>query len=40
VSRGCDDEAIAEEAIDLIKVEYEELPAVLDPLKSMEPGAL
>ena len=29
----------AEEAIDLIEVEYEELPAVFDPLKAMEPGA-
>lgn len=33
------DEATAEEALDLIEVEYEELPAVFDPLKSMEPGA-
>lgn len=29
----------AEEAIGLIEVEYEELPAVFDPLKAMEPGA-
>ncbi len=29
----------AEEAIDLIEVEYEELPAVFNPLKAMEPGA-
>ena len=33
------DERIAEEAVDLIKVEYEELPPVLDPLKAMESGA-
>lgn len=33
------DEAIAEEALDLIKVDYEELPAVFDPFKAMEPGA-
>ncbi|MFC1815470.1 xanthine dehydrogenase family protein molybdopterin-binding subunit [Thermodesulfobacteriota bacterium] len=33
------DEEIAEEALDLIKVEYDELPAVFDPLKTMEPGA-
>ncbi len=31
--------AIAEEAIDSITVEYEELPAVLDPLTAMEPSA-
>lgn len=29
----------AEEALGLIEVEYEELPAVFDPLKAMEPGA-
>ncbi len=29
----------AEEAVNLIEVEYEELPAVYDPLKAMEPGA-
>ena len=29
----------AQEAIDLIKVEYEELPAVFDAEKAMEPGA-
>ena len=29
----------AEEAVGLIEVEYEELPAVFDPLKAMEPGA-
>ncbi|NIO11443.1 MAG: molybdopterin-dependent oxidoreductase, partial [Anaerolineales bacterium] len=33
------DEDIAEEALDLIRVEYEELPAVFDPLKAMQPGA-
>src|SRR5262249_9864861 len=30
---------IAEEALALIDVEYEELPAVFDPLKALEPGA-
>jgi CO/xanthine dehydrogenase Mo-binding subunit len=30
---------IAEEALGLIKVEYEELPAVLDARKAMQPGA-
>lgn len=30
---------IAEEAIGLIEVEYEPLPAVFDPLEAMEPGA-
>ena len=33
------DEDIAEEALSLIDVEYEVLPAVLDPLKAMEEGA-
>lgn len=33
------DEDTAEEALDLIKVEYEELPAVFDPLEAMAPGA-
>lgn len=33
------DEAIAEEAIDLIKVDYEELPAVFDVFEAMETGA-
>jgi CO/xanthine dehydrogenase Mo-binding subunit len=32
-------EEIAAEAVDLIDVEYEELPAVLDPLEAMKPGA-
>ena len=31
--------AIAEEALALIQVEYEELPAVFDPLAALEPGA-
>src|SRR5438128_2284542 len=29
----------AEEAVGLIEVQYQELPAVFDPLKAMEPGA-
>ncbi|HEY2987732.1 MAG TPA: xanthine dehydrogenase family protein molybdopterin-binding subunit [Candidatus Binatia bacterium] len=29
----------AEEAVDLIEVEYEQLPAVYDPLEAMQPGA-
>lgn len=33
------DEYIAEEATELIHVEYEELPGVFDPEKAMEPGA-
>lgn len=33
------DEETAEEALDLIKVEYEELSPVFDPEKAMEPGA-
>jgi carbon-monoxide dehydrogenase large subunit len=32
-------EEIAREAIDLIDVEYEELPGVFDPLQAMQPGA-
>ena len=32
-------EAIAEEAARLVEVEYEELPAVFDPLEAIEPGA-
>ncbi|MDH3644256.1 MAG: molybdopterin-dependent oxidoreductase, partial [Gammaproteobacteria bacterium] len=31
--------AVAEQALDLIEVEYEELPFVLDPEQSMQPGA-
>ncbi|MCL5734857.1 MAG: molybdopterin-dependent oxidoreductase, partial [Actinobacteria bacterium] len=33
------DEDTAEEALQLIRVEYEELPAVFDPLEAMSPGA-
>ncbi|MDF1555944.1 MAG: molybdopterin-dependent oxidoreductase, partial [Deferrisomatales bacterium] len=33
------DKDIAEEALDLIRVEYEELPAVFDPEEAMQPGA-
>jgi 4-hydroxybenzoyl-CoA reductase subunit alpha len=33
------DPEIAEEALDLIKVDYEELPAVFDPLESKKEGA-
>jgi carbon-monoxide dehydrogenase large subunit len=33
------DEETAEEALDVIAVEYEQLPAVLDPLKAMKPDA-
>jgi 4-hydroxybenzoyl-CoA reductase alpha subunit len=33
------DEQTAKEAVDLIKVEYEELPAVLDPFQAMQEGA-
>ena len=33
------DEDMAEEALDLIEVEYEELPAVFDPLEAMKPDA-
>jgi CO/xanthine dehydrogenase Mo-binding subunit len=33
------DEEIASEALDLIRVEYEELPAVFDPIEAMSPGA-
>lgn len=33
------DEDTAEEAVDLIRVEYEELPAVFDPIEAMQPGA-
>src|SRR2546425_5100122 len=36
---AADELAIAEEALDLIDVEYEVLPAAVDPLKSMQPGA-
>ena len=33
------DEDTAEEALDLIEVEYEELPSVFDPLEAMKPDA-
>lgn len=33
------DEDVAQEAVELIKVDYEELPAVFHPLEAMEPGA-
>jgi CO/xanthine dehydrogenase Mo-binding subunit len=36
---AADEVAIAEEALDLIEVEYEPLPAAVDPLRSMQPGA-
>jgi CO/xanthine dehydrogenase Mo-binding subunit len=36
---AADEVEIAEEALDLIEVEYAVLPASVDPLKSMEPGA-
>ena len=36
---AADDPDIAEEALLLIDVEYEELPAVFDPLEAMAPGA-
>jgi CO/xanthine dehydrogenase Mo-binding subunit len=36
---AADELAIAEEALDLIQVEYQVLPASVDPLKSMQPGA-
>ncbi|MCX6027304.1 MAG: molybdopterin-dependent oxidoreductase [Chloroflexi bacterium] len=36
---AAESEAIAREALRLIEVEYEELPAVLDPRRAMTPGA-
>lgn len=36
---AADDPDVAEEALLLIDVEYEELPAVFDPLEAMAPGA-
>ncbi len=36
---AAEDPDIAEEAVTLIDVEYEELPAVFDPLEAMQPGA-
>jgi len=37
---AADSESIAEEALDLIEVDYEELPPVFDPLEAMKPGAV
>ena len=36
---AADELAIAEEALDLIRVEYQVLPVAVDPLKAMQPGA-
>ncbi|HEY4909848.1 MAG TPA: xanthine dehydrogenase family protein molybdopterin-binding subunit [Methylomirabilota bacterium] len=36
---AADEPAIAEEALDLITVEYDVLPAAVDPIASMQPGA-
>ncbi|MPZ50501.1 MAG: molybdopterin-dependent oxidoreductase [Dehalococcoidia bacterium] len=36
---AADDEDIAQRALDLIEIEYEELPAVFDPLEALEPSA-
>ncbi len=36
---AADDTDIAEAALSLIEVEYEELPAVYDPVEAMQPGA-
>ena len=36
---AADDPDIAEEAIGLIDVQYEELPTIFDPVSAMEPGA-
>ncbi len=36
---AADDEAAAAEAVDLIKVEYEDLPAIVNPLAAMSEGA-
>jgi len=36
---AADEPAIAEEALDLIEVEYDVLPAAVDPLQSMQAGA-
>ena len=36
---AADDEDIAQQALDLIEVDYEELPAVFDVLEAIEPGA-
>jgi 4-hydroxybenzoyl-CoA reductase alpha subunit len=37
---AADSEEIAEDALDLIEVEYEELPSVFDPIEAMKPGAV
>src|SRR3989442_8117543 len=39
VAVAAEDRDAAEEALSLIEVEYEELPAVFDPRKAMEAGA-
>src|SRR5690242_2166598 len=39
VAVAADELAIAEEALDLIDVQYEVLPVAADPLESMKPGA-
>ena len=36
---AADEVAIAEEALDLVEVEYQVLPAAVDPLRAMQPGA-
>ena len=36
---AADTEEIAREAVDLIKVEYERLPAVFDPREALKPDA-
>jgi CO/xanthine dehydrogenase Mo-binding subunit len=36
---AADDELIAEEALNLIEVEYEEMTPLLDPVEAMKPGA-
>src|SRR5262245_23409060 len=36
---AADEPAIAEEALDLIEVQYEVLPAAIDPIAAMKPGA-
>ncbi|MBI2089843.1 MAG: xanthine dehydrogenase family protein [Deltaproteobacteria bacterium] len=36
---AAEDREAAEEAVGLIEVDYEELPAVFDPLEAMQPGA-
>ena len=34
-----EDRYIAADAVELVRVEYEELPVLVDPFKAMEPGA-